>query len=52
MPCRFGNGGKLEKICDIVIKVPASETYMLQDYHLPVYHAVCAEAERRLFEPG
>lgn len=36
----------------IVIKVPASETYMLQDYHLPVYHAVCAEAERRLFEPG
>ena len=43
------SGGKLDKICDIVIKVPASETYKVQEYHLPVYHAICAEVESRLF---
>ncbi len=43
------SGGRLAEICDIVIKVPASETYKVQEYHLPVYHAICAEVEDRLF---
>jgi len=42
-------GGKLAGICDIVIRVPASETYMVQEYHLPVYHAICAQVEDTLF---
>ena len=43
-------GGKLAEICDIAIRVPATETFMVQEYHLPVYHAICAEVERRLFD--
>ena len=43
-------GGKLAEICDITIRVPATETFMVQEYHLPVYHAICAEVERRLFD--
>ena len=42
-------GGKLAEICDIAIRVPATETFMVQEYHLPVYYAICAEVERRLF---
>ena len=43
-------GGKLAEICDITIRVPATETFIVQEYHLPVYHAICAEVERRLFD--
>lgn len=42
-------GGKLADICDIVIRVPATETYLVQEYHLPVYHAICAQVEETLF---
>lgn len=42
-------GGKLAGICDVTIKAPASETYQVQEYHLPIYHAICAEVERILF---
>ena len=43
------NGGKLKDICDVTIKVPACETYLIQEYHLPIYHAICAELEERAF---
>ena len=43
------HGGKLAEICDIVIAVPAAETYLVQEYHLPVYHAICAQVEETLF---
>ena len=43
------SGGALLEICDIAIRVPAKETYLVQEYHLPVYHAICAEVEERLF---
>lgn len=42
-------GGKLKEICDISIVAPADKTYLVQEYHLPIYHAVCAEVERVLF---
>ena len=42
-------GGKLKDICDVSIVAPANETYRVQEYHLPIYHAVCAEVERVLF---
>ena len=42
-------GGKLKEICDISFVAPANETYLVQEYHLPVYHAICAEVERVLF---
>ena len=34
---------------DIVIKVPETETYRVQELHLPVYHYLCAALEETLF---
>ena len=42
-------GGKLAGLCDITIRVPARETYRVQEYHLPVYHALCAMLEAEIF---
>lgn len=42
-------GGKLGEICDVTVAVPERETFKVQELHLPVYHAICAELERRLF---
>lgn len=42
-------GGNLKKYADILISVPETETYKVQEYHLPVYHAICLELEERLF---
>ena len=43
------SGGKLADICHVTIRVPENETYLVQELHLPVYHAICAEVEERLF---
>lgn len=43
------SGGKLLSLADITIRVPETETYKVQEYHLPVYHAICAEVERIIF---
>ena len=43
------NGGKLKEICDVLIDVPSTETYRVQEYHLPVYHALCAMVEEEFF---
>ena len=42
-------GGKLAPMADIALKVPSSETYRVQEYHLPVYHYLCAEIEKAMF---
>lgn len=42
-------GGKLKDICDVCIRVPASQTYKVQEYHLMTYHAVCAIIEAEFF---
>lgn len=42
-------GGRLRAMCDQCICVPAVETYKVQELHLPVYHALCAEVEEALF---
>ena len=39
------NGGNLKGIADISIVVPQNETFMIQELHLPVYHALCLEIE-------
>lgn len=43
------NGGELAKVADVAIKVPANETYMIQELHLPVYHCLCLMLEDRFF---
>lgn len=40
---------KLMNIADVCIKAPAKETYKIQEYHLPIYHALCLMLEDRFF---
>lgn len=40
---------KLSRIADTCIKVPQTETYMVQELHLPVYHCLCLMLEERFF---
>ena len=44
------NKSALSTIADITINVPETETYKIQELHLPIYHAICAELERNLFK--
>ena len=41
---------KLEQMSDVCIKVPQTETYMVQELHLPVYHCLCLMLETAFFE--
>jgi len=43
------SGGRLAGICDAVVKVPDERTYKIQEYHLPIYHALCAMLEAEFF---
>lgn len=36
---------KLSSIADVCIQVPETETYMIQELHLPVYHCLCLMLE-------
>ena len=40
---------KLELMSDVCIKVPQTETYMIQELHLPVYHCLCLMLEDKFF---
>lgn len=40
---------KLEQMSDVCIKVPQTETYMIQELHLPVYHCLCLMLEEKFF---
>ncbi len=42
-------GGNLVSAADVTIKVPETETYMIQELHLPVYHCLCLMLEERFF---
>ncbi|MBQ3848428.1 MAG: SIS domain-containing protein [Clostridia bacterium] len=43
-------GGKLAEIADVTVKVPETETYKVQEYHLPVYHCLCQMLEEEFFD--
>ncbi len=43
------NGGKLREFTDVMVCVPESETYMIQELHLPIYHCWCIMLEERFF---
>jgi Phosphoheptose isomerase len=40
---------KLSKLADVCIQVPQTETYMIQELHLPVYHCLCLMLEDHFF---
>lgn len=42
-------GGLLSSVADVTVKVPETETYMVQELHLPVYHCLCLMLEEKFF---
>lgn len=40
---------QLDRLSDVPIKVPQTETYMIQELHLPIYHCLCLMLEERFF---
>lgn len=42
-------GGKLASLADVCVEVPETETYKVQELHLPVYHCICAMLEEEIF---
>lgn len=43
------DGGELKQLCTACICVPETETFKVQELHLPVYHAICAQCEEDIF---
>jgi D-sedoheptulose 7-phosphate isomerase len=44
-------GGKLLGLTDLCLRAPSTETYRIQEFHLPVYHCLCMMLEDEFF-PG
>jgi D-sedoheptulose 7-phosphate isomerase len=45
-----GNGGgKIAGLSDVSLIAPESETYKIQEYHLPIYHNLCLALENEFF---
>ena len=40
---------RLMKYADVCIRVPETETYKIQELHLPVYHCLCLMLEEKFF---
>ena len=45
-----GTGGRLAELCDCAVIAPAHTPADVQEYHLPIYHALCAMLEAKFFE--
>ena len=43
------DGGKLKNISDVCIIAPSKETFIIQEYHLPIYHCLCLMLESYFF---
>jgi len=43
------SGGCLADVADVTIRVPEAETHLVQELHVPVYHALCAMLEAEFF---
>lgn len=42
-------GGRLSELADVTVKVPETETYKIQELHLPIYHCWCMMLEDYFF---
>ena len=42
-------GGELAHFADVAVKVPETETYKIQELHLPIYHWWCMMLEEYFF---
>lgn len=43
------NGGILAGLADVALKAPGTETYKIQELHLPIYHTLCIMLETHFF---
>ena len=39
------SGGRMKALCDVAVCVPETETFKIQELHLPIYHCLCAMRE-------
>ena len=46
------SGGKMAQLCDICIRAPSDLTPRIQECHLVIEHAICAQVEAHLFTPA
>ena len=42
-----GRENKLMKYADVCVRVPETETYKIQELHMPVYHCLCLMLEQK-----
>jgi D-sedoheptulose 7-phosphate isomerase len=42
------NGGRMDNLCDILVKVPATRTNRIQEMHIAVGHMLCGFVEDAL----
>jgi len=42
-------GGELANVADVAIRVPETETFKIQELHLPIYHALCLMLEDKFY---
>lgn len=40
---------ELQGLCDVLVCVPSNSTPEVQEYHLAIYHAICADLEEEFF---
>ena len=40
---------KLKELSDVTIQAPSKKNYKIQEYHLPIYHAMCLAIEYEFF---
>ncbi len=43
------SGGKIKGIADICICAPETETFKIQELHMPIYHYICAKVEEHFW---
>lgn len=41
---------RLSELSDVTVRVPETDTFKIQELHLPVYHYLCAAVENHFFE--
>lgn len=42
------SGGDMAQICDVLLKVPCSETPLIQQAHICIYHYICQKVEEAI----
>lgn len=43
------DGGKVKDLVDVAIVVPETETFKIQELHLPIYHCLCLMVEEAVY---